>query len=387
MANIFPAFEQVHPSFMMPELVIQYAQASGFTESLAGGNVQPKLSEGDLFVYGKALELRTQIAAGQISSLICLRPTIEAGASLGFLSPARCRPNSTPTSPRSRPTCSPASARAARGGSPMPAQTIVAHQFSSPTYLLRARAEYDHHDTQQAGVWGVALPEAQRLAMRQAIFQQTRTAALFGMGPSDQGITNTSGATTVNLPADSNGNTTVSTYDNGQMALFLLGQIAALKTRTNLMGVGVRINILTTQEILGAWDYQGVVQLTQYQRAGAGVATTAEMVAEIAKRQGDEVTFTCDDTLKGAGAGGTDLIIMNMPEVKKPSTQSRINTNVFADLQPSMAAATLQLSDMVAPKEIQCPLPGGAVDVLSEMRITPGWTIRPETLTLISAGF
>ena len=339
MANIFPAFEQVHPSFMMPELVIQYAQASGFTESLAGGNVQPKLSEGDLFVYGKALELRTQIAAGQVAY------------------------------------------------NQLPAQTIVAHQFSSPTYLLRARAEYDHHDTQQAGVWGVALPEAQRLAMRQAIFQQTRTAALFGMGPSDQGITNTSGATTVNLPADSNGNTTVSTYDNGQMALFLLGQIAALKTRTNLMGVGVRINILTTQEILGAWDYQGVVQLTQYQRAGAGVATTAEMVAEIAKRQGDEVTFTCDDTLKGAGAGGTDLIIMNMPEVKKPSTQSRINTNVFADLQPSMAAATLQLSDMVAPKEIQCPLPGGAVDVLSEMRITPGWTIRPETLTLISAGF
>jgi hypothetical protein len=338
MANIFPAFEQVHPSFMLPELVLQYAQASGFTESLAGGNVQPKLSEGDLFVYVKALELRTQIAAGQVAY------------------------------------------------NQLPSQTIVAHQAASPTYLLRARAEYDHHDQQQAGVWGVALPEAQRLAMRQAIFQQTRTAALFGMGVSDQGMINTAGATSVNLPADTNGNTSVSTYDNGQMALFLLSQIAALKTRTNLMGQGVRINILAPQRVIGAWDYQGVVQLTQYQRAGAGVATTAEMVAEIAKRQGDEVTFTCDDTLQGASSGN-DYILMNMPEVKKPASQSRINTNVFADLQPSMAAATLQLSDMVAPKEIQCPLPGGAVDVVSEMRITPGWTIRPETLTIISAAF
>ena len=339
MANIFPAFEQVHPSFMMPELVIQYAQASGFTEALAGANVQPKLSQGDLYVYVKALELRTQIAAGQVAY------------------------------------------------NQLPSQTILAHQASSPTYLLRARAEYDHHDTQQAGVWGVSLADAQRLAMRQAHFQQTRTAALFGMGQSDQGILNTAGATSVNLPADTNGNTTISTYDNGQMALFLLSQIAALKTRTNLMGQGVRINILTTQEILGAWEYQGIVQLTQYQRVGAGVSSTADMVKRVAAENGDEVTFTMDDTLKGAAGGGADYIVMNMPEVKKPASQSRINTNVFADLQPSMAAATVQLSDRVAPTEITCPLPGGAVDVLSEMRITPGWTIRPETLTLITANF
>lgn len=339
MANVFPAYVQAHPSFMMPELVLQYQQASGFTESLAGGEVMPRLGEGDLAVYGKRLELRTQVAGGQVAY------------------------------------------------NDLPSVSLVAGQFSTPTYLWRVRAEYDHHDTSQAGQWGVGLAEAQRMGMRQAIFQQVRAAALFGSGATGEGLLNTPGATTVNLPADTFGNTTVSTYDNGQMALFLLSQIAALKTRTNLMGQGVRINILTTQEILGAWEYQGVVQLTQYQRAGAGVATTAEMVAEIAKRQGDVVTFTMDDTLKGAASGGADYILINMPEVRKPASQNRINTNVFADLQPSMTGAAVQLCDMVAPREIQCPLPGGASDVLSELRSTSGWGIRPETITIITAPY
>ncbi len=339
MPAIFPAYVVANPSFVMPEIVLQYSQASGFAEALAGGTVMPRLGEGDLYVYAKALELRTQIAAGQTA--------YEA----------------------------------------LPSVTVAAHMASTPTYLMRARAEYSHHDVQQAGVWSVSLPEAQRLGMRQATFQQTRTAALFGMGGTNEGIANTPGATAVNLPADTNGNTTISTYDNGQLALFFLGQISALKTRTMLMGQGVRINILAPQRVLGSMEYQGVVQLTQFQRDGAGVATTVDMVKNIAARQGDTVTFTADDTLIGAGSGGADLIVLNMPEVNKPATQSKINTNAFADLSPSLAAATLQLSDMVAPREIQCPLPGGATDVVSEMRVTPGWTIRPETLTLISANY
>ena len=35
-------------------------------------------------------------------------------------------------------------------------------------------------------------------------------------------------------------------------------------------------------------------------------------------------------------------------------------------------------------REIPTPLPGGAVDVLSEMRITSGWGVRPEAVTVVS---
>lgn len=337
--NVFPSFVQAHPNYMMPEIVLQYQQASGFTESLAGREVQPRLGEGDLFVYAKTLQLRTQVAGGQVAY------------------------------------------------NKLPSVSLVAGQVSTPTYLWRIRAEYDHHDTQQAGVWGVALPEAQRLGMRQGIFQQVRTTALFGSGASGEGLLNTAGATAVNLPADSYGNTSISTYDNGQMALFVLGQIGALKVRTNLMGQGCRINVLVPQRVLDSWVYQGVVQLTQFQRAGAGVATTADMIKIIAAIQDDEVTFTCDDTLVGAGAGGGDAIIINMPEVKKPASQNRVDTNVFAGLMPSQTAAAIQLCDMVAPREITAPLPGGATDVVSELRATSGWGLRPETITIVSAQY
>lgn len=336
MANIFPSYVTANPSYMMPELILQYSQASGFTDALAGRSLMPRLGDGDLYVYAKKIGLRTKVAGGQVAY------------------------------------------------NQLPSVTVDASMISTPTYLLRARAEYDHHDTQQAGVWGVALPEAQRLGMRQAIFQQIRSAALFGMGQSTEGLMNTVGATTVNLPADSNGNTSVVTYDNGQMAIFLLSQIGALKTRTMQIGMPARITVLAPQRVISAFTYAGVVQLTQFQRAGAGVASIAGMTEDVAGWSGDDIEFVCDDTLINAGAGGTtDGIIMVMPEIKKPVGKP-INTNVFATLAPGLEATTLQMCDMVAPREIPTPLPGGAIDVLSELRITPGWCIRPEALSIIS---
>jgi hypothetical protein len=41
-------------------------------------------------------------------------------------------------------------------------------------------------------------------------------------------------------------------------------------------------------------------------------------------------------------------------------------------------------TDMAAPREIPVPLAGGAIDVLSEWRMTTGWGIRPEAIRLIS---
>ena len=44
-----------------------------------------------------------------------------------------------------------------------------------------------------------------------------------------------------------------------------------------------------------------------------------------------------------------------------------------------------QLIDMAAPRELPTPLAGGVTDVLSELRATSGWAVRPETVTIISA--
>ncbi|MDE2102506.1 MAG: DUF2184 domain-containing protein [Patescibacteria group bacterium] len=337
MANITPAFTVVNPSYTMPDTILPYSQASGAFETLAASEPLPRLSDGDLYAYIKRVDVRTRAAAGQSAY------------------------------------------------NNLPGVSTALSQISTPTYLLRVRAEYDHHDTAAYGRWGLSIVEAQRLGMRQAHFQLARTALLYGMNPANgEGLLNANGATATTLPPDTNGNTTVVTYDNGQMAFFLAAQVSAIKTRTNQLGIGRKFVFLGPQRTFGAMEYQNVVQLVQYQRPGAGSTSTAGVVKEILMSNGDTVIWAYDDTLIGKGANGTDAVIVIMPEVEKPYANEKINTNEFAKLAPGLDACSLMLCDMVAPREIPTPLPGGAIDVLSEWRITSGWGVRPEAIQIVS---
>lgn len=336
MANIANAFVTINPSYMMPELLLQYSQASGAFDLLATGEPLVRLGEGDLVAYVKRADVRTKMAAG-ISAY-----------------------------------------------NELPSVGIVMSMISTASYLLRVRAEYDHHDTAAMGRWGVPIVEAQRLGMRQGHFQLLRTMLLYGMNPANgEGLLNTNGATALNLPPDPNGNTTVVTYDNGAMGFFLLSQISALKTRTLQLGMAQDFTITGPQRILSQFEYQGIVQLVQFQREGAGTASVAGLVKDVLEMNGDKILWTYDDTLIGKGAGGTDAVIITMPEVEKPKDEP-INTNEFANVQPGLDMCTMQLCDMMAPREITTPIAGGAVDVLSELRATSGWGVRPEAVTVIS---
>lgn len=336
MSNVAPSFVIANPAYIEPGVILPYTQASGAFETLYDGQPLPRLSEGDLYAYIKRIDLRTKVSAGQAA--YNLLPSISTQLSM----------------------------------------------ISTPSYLFRVRGEYDHHDTAAMGRWGVSIVEAQRLGMRQGHFQLARGALLYGLNPANgEGLTNAAGATSVNLPADSFGNDTVVTYDNGQMAIFLLAQIQAIKTRTNQLGIGKKFTILGPQRVLGNWEYQSIVQLVQFQRPGAGSTNTAGVVKEMLMLNGDQILWTYDDTLIGKGNGGNDLVIITMPEVTKPQGGA-INTNEFAKLAPGIDACTLMYCDMAAPREIPSPLPGGAIDVLSEWRLTSGWGIRPEAISLLS---
>lgn len=331
-----PAFLTVNPNFTEPGIIMPYAQRSGFFDCLAGGAPRVKLGEDDLVVYMKRLDLRTQMAAGTAAQ------------------------------------------------NQLPGVTATFSMISTPSYLLQVRAEYNHHDVAAAARYGSALPEIYRLGMRQGHFQLLRNAGLYGFNPQNgEGLLNAAGATAINLPADSFGNVTVVTYDNGQMALFLQQQFGAIKTRTNQMGMGRKFTILGPQRVLEQFEYN-VVQVTQYQRPGAGTASTAGMTKAVLMDNGDTLLWTYDDTLIGKGAGGNDAVLLVMTEVEKPRGRSPINTNVFADLTPSNDDCTSMYLDMAAPKEITSPLAGGATDVLSELRGTSGWGIRPEAITIVS---
>lgn len=335
MGIVVPAYINVNPSFTLPEAIMPYTQLSGAYETLPDGKILPRLSEGDLAVYVNRVDVRTKVSANQ--GVIQQVPSCE----------------------------------------------VVLTQISTPTYLLRVRADYDHHDTAAMGRRGLSIVEAQRLAMRQGHFQLMRNALLYGFNPvNGEGLINGQGVTALNLPADSFGNNTVLTYDNGQMAFFLLQQILGIKTATNNLGIGRKFVFLGPQRVLGQFEYN-VVQLTQYQRPGAGTTSTAGVTKDVAESNGDEILWAYDDTLIGKGANGTDAVLVVMPEIANPQG-AMINTNEFANLKPGLAATTLQLCDMAAPREIPTPIPGGAIDVMSELRITSGWAVRPEAVRVIS---
>lgn len=330
------AFVITHPAFIEPEILLQYSQASGFTDLLADGQLRVRIAEDDLYVYMKSMNLRTKMLAGTM------------------------------------------------GPNELPGVNINTQMINTPTYLFKCRAGFDHHDVAAGARWGYSVPEAYTLGMRQANFQLARDAALYGLNPANsEGLINSPSAVSLNLPPDTFGNTTVRTYDNGQMAFFLAQQVLTIKTRTVQLGMGRKFTILGPQRTLGSFEYN-IVQLVQYQRVGAGTQSTKGVAQAILMDNGDTLIWAYDDTLIGKGNGGADLVIVSMPEVEKPKGAGQINTNVFASMAPGNAVCNTQYCDMAAPREIVSPMAGGATDVMTEWRLTSGWGVRGEATTLIS---
>ncbi len=338
MSYLFPAQAKVNPNFSEPELVVTYAQGSGFQETMAGGGLRVRLGADDLYVYFNRLDIRTESQAAQF------------------------------------------------GANWLPSASLVANYEQAQTYLLRNRNNYDRHMIAAAGRYNVSLPNATELGQRQGIFQQLRSMYWYGWNPANnEGLLNTQGATLVTLPADPLGNETVQTYDNGAMFQFLLQQYVALKTRMYQSGAQIsnKIVFCSPQREFLQFQLGDVIQVTSYQRPGAGTSTIADAMQKVAEEGGDEIIWAYDDTLIGKGAGGNDAVVLCIPEIEVP-TMNGLNTNVFGELQPSTKAVNVMYSDVAAPIKIQTPIPDGGITQLLEMRATAGWNWRPQGLTIIS---
>ena len=373
MPSVFNARQLVSPHHYEPGLIITQSQASGYFDVLSGEAPRNQLGPIDKAIYANVLDVRTQVAANQATANV------------------------------------------------LPGVSLTGHIIQAGTYTLRQRNQYSDFDVAEAGEYNVALPMAYRYGHFQGAYQYLRNIGIFGANASNSeglintpgataismppdsfgnttistydagqmaifllGLINTPGATTVNLPADTYGNTTLSTYDAGQLAIWFNGLILAGLSRMFLLGTPVRVVILGPQQDLGFMQLQGVVQLTSYQRPGAGAATTAQEIVTINKEFGYTVEYAFDDTLIGQGAGGTDAILVCFPELNVPTVPG-MNTNKFAEIAPNVQGNILQYTDVAAPVEVVTPVPGG-LDMESTMRASAGWVIRPQAITIASVG-
>jgi len=337
MPSVFNARQLVSPHHYEPGLIVTQSQASGYFDVLAGEGPRVQLGPIDKAVYANVLDVRTQIASNQATANV------------------------------------------------LPGVTLTGSIIQAGTYTIRQRNQYSEFDVAEAGEYNVALPMAYRYGHFQGAYQYLRNIGIYGANAANsEGLINTPGATAISLPPDSFGNTTISTYDAGQLAIWFNGLILAGLTRMFLLGTPMRVVIIGPQQDLGFMQLQGVVQLTSFQRPGAGSATTAQEVTTINKEFGYTIEWAFDDTLIGQGAGGTDAILVCFPELNVP-TASPFNTNKFAEVAPNIQGNILQYTDVAAPIEVITPVPGG-LDMESTMRASAGWVVRPQAITIASAG-
>ena len=338
MANYFPAQAKVLPSFSETDLIVTYAQASGAFAALQGGKPRVKIGSEDLYVYINNIDLRTETQTSQAAS--------------NFL----------------------------------PSATLVGGYSSTATYLIRTRATWDHHDIAAAANYSVNLPAAQDMASRQGIAQQMRSMLLYGYAPANgEGLLNAANAIQSPLPVDSFGHATLRSYDNGQMALWLMSQIIALKAGMFQGDMPNEIRIIGPQRVILALQMQMIVQTTSIQRPGAGYMSAAQAVESICKEFGNVISWWMDDTLIGKGAGGADMVILTIPELEVPDIPGlTINTGEFNELQPAMKAINVMYADMAAPMKIPTPVPDGGITEVQEIRCSSGWNLRGQGLYLLS---
>jgi hypothetical protein len=330
MPLVAPSQVRVHPNFVVPKNVITMAQASGFMMDL-GGEAK--------WVYMNRVDIRTSVVGQQATANL------------------------------------------------LPSATITLEYAQTATYMLRTRNEYNEYDVQDAGEYNVALPAAYRVGARQGIYLAVRSANLFGFNASNsEGLLNVPNSTVVNLPPDTFGHTTLLTYDNGQIAMWLLSQIQAALQRMYALGAPTRMVFVGPQRLIGTLQMQNIVQTTSYQRPGAGTATSAQVVKRVADEFGITIDWAYDDTLQGQGGNAsTDVLLLVMPEAVVPKVPG-INTNEFGTLQPGMDKMTMQFANVVAPIEVTTPIVEG-LDVTSSMRISSGWAPRGEAVTVLNVPY
>ena len=339
MPSVFATRQLLHPHHYEPGLIVTQSQASGYRKTLAGGELRVQLGAIDKAVYANVLDVRTQIAANQATANV------------------------------------------------LPGVSVEGHFIQAGTYTVRQNNEYSEWDVAEAGEYNVALPMAYRYGQRQGAFQFIRNAGLFGINAANsEGLLNTPGATTINLPPDSWGNANLRNYDAGQLAIWFNGVINSGLTRQFLFGTPVRVVLLGPQRILGTMQTQDIVQLTSFQRPGGGSMTTAQVITNVNEQFGYTIEWAYDDTLQGqGGSASTDVVLVCFPELNV-NTMPGLNTNEFGMVAPNISGSILQYADVAAPVEVTTPVPS-ALHVESTMRVSAGWVIRPQAITIATIPF
>lgn len=258
----------------------------------------------------------------------------------------------------------------------MPAISITSHEISAPVMTIQTEYIRQYRDEEKFDALGYNIPLVGLIegACMQAHGLAFRDLCLYGNGLGGGLYTQ---AFKIGFPPDSLGATALSAMDSNHIFRTITTQIGALRAAallTNTDLEGIKIRVLMPHRVMSLLA-TSVMKTTDFQ-VGATAWSVLEAITRTTNMAGGDVIIGVDNSLKGAGSGGTDGILIAIVE-RPMRAPGLLNTNAFGALPNGMQAINVQYADALAPIRYDYPL-GSSMGMRHDWVVTAGLATSPE---------
>lgn len=265
-------------------------------------------------------------------------------------------------------------------------QSYTLGQIKAPFYNITAYYEYDpeQQKTFHTMTQGVSLHKFLMDSAEQAINQRRREAVLFGFdtdGDLSQGIL--ANGVSINLPADTAGATTLTAYNPAELQQFLASVIRDARSTSYGM---LNPTIITSTPRVISYLKSVIVSLAQSQQKGAGVDTVAGLLGRVVNWMGGgEVEFVENESLRNDTTGDRIVFIAKGLDPESQKVNKSDSQNIIGGFNSITYNTWFDGAFGLAHK--QNPEINGIISGRLIYRMTPGVTLRPEAVRILTAKY
>lgn len=265
-------------------------------------------------------------------------------------------------------------------------QSYTMGQISAPVYMIQAFMQWDKQEAAafDALSSGVALPDFLENLAKQAINQRRHEGILYGFDPAtdlNQGIL--ANATESNLPADSQGNSTITSYSPAELQSFLASVIRDVMNASYGM---LRPVVIASSPRVINYLHSIVVSLTESQQKGAGVDVISGLLGRVMDWLGaGKVEFIQDVTLQDDTNGDKIVFVARGMDEQSESVSDADSQNLVGKNNSIKFNTWTDKGFGLMPE--QAPEVLGVYKRKFVFRMTPGVTLRSEAVRVVKAPY
>lgn len=265
-------------------------------------------------------------------------------------------------------------------------QSYTLGQIKAPYYMITAMYKYNTQEQAQFEALsnGVALPDFLENLARQAINQRRHEAILYGFDPAtdlSQGIL--ANATLSNLPNDTAGNTTLTSYNAAELAQFIASIIRDVMSASYGM---LRPVVIASSPRTINYLQTIIVSLTESQKPGAGIDSVSGLVNRVVHWIGaGNIEFVQDVTLQDDTSGDKIVFVARGMDEQSESVSEADSQNLVGKFNSIKYNTWVDVCAGV----MNYPKPVEFGEYASKLvfKMTPGVTLRKEAVRVVTAKY